>query len=972
LDSLRQVAARVADGFGQVVLVSGEAGIGKSRLVHELCGELAPQGWLIQQGNCFERDRVLPYGPFLDALQSILASPSGEVESSLAELAFLLPEPGARARDPDSNPAQEKRRVSLAFGHVFSQLAATQPLLLVLEDLHWSDDTSLEVLAAQARRLPRERILLLGTYRDDEVSRGLRSLLNELDRSRACLELRLDRLPRDAVAAMLWGLFKLERPVRNDVVDAIYTLSEGNPFFVEELIRSLPSPDDGLWANNRSTGMRGPELRLPRSIQDAVLQRTDRVSPEARRILVLAAVAGRRFDFDLLQEVTGHDESELVSLIKELVAAQLLVEVERGGDQFAFRHALTGETVYQRLLGRERRGLHRHIADTLEQRFATSLEPRLEDLAYHYSEARVWDKALAYAERAGRRADALYAPISAVAHYTRALEAARRQGIAAPRDLLRARGLAHGHLGNFDLARADHEAALAAARLDGDRRGEWQALMDLGFLWAGRDYDQTRACFTEALDLARQLDDPLVLAHSLNRVGNWHVNVEQPAAGERHHREALAILERLDDRHGLAETLDLLGLARYMQADLMDAVAFRDQAIALFRGLDDRVGLTTALAHRAASVTTYHSATAASLGRFQHEAIPMAEEALQLAHASGLRDFEAFARMILANLLGRTGEYARALGEAEQALRISDQIEHHQWMCASHYTLAEIYRELFDRDEAHIHFQNALRLAREVGSGNWTTVISGSLASMLLSSGDTRGAAALLQPLRVDDTLPETMGQRQVRFAAAELALSQGHAERALRLLDTLRGSDDNTTAPDVDLVRARALQSLDRLADADAVSRQALEHAASSQLMSVMWRAQSELAATLDAQGRGAEADLARTEALEIVEDIASRLADASSGTGFRAAAYHAIGVGARTRQRLARGPRGLTSREREVAVLIAAGHTNRAIAERLVVSERTVESHVSGILAKLGCRTRAQIAVWATEQGLSAIQPG
>jgi non-specific serine/threonine protein kinase len=141
---------------------------------------------------------------------------------------------------------------------------------------------------------------------------------------------------------------------------------------------------------------------------------------------------------------------------------------------------------------------------------------------------------------------------------------------------------------------------------------------------------------------------------------------------------------------------------------------------------------------------------------------------------------------------------------------------------------------------------------------------------------------------------------------------------------------------------------------------------------MSVMWRAQSELAATLDAQGRGAEADLARTEALEIVEDIASRLADASSGTGFRAAAYHAIGVGARTRQRLARGPRGLTSREREVAVLIAAGHTNRAIAERLVVSERTVESHVSGILAKLGCRTRAQIAVWATEQGLSAIQPG
>jgi DNA-binding CsgD family transcriptional regulator/Tfp pilus assembly protein PilF len=400
-----------------------------------------------------------------------------------------------------------------------------------------------------------------------------------------------------------------------------------------------------------------------------------------------------------------------------------------------------------------------------------------------------------------------------------------------------------------------------------------------------------------------------------------------------------------------------------MQADLIEAIAYRDEAIALFRELDDRIGLTTALAHRAASVTTYHSATAGVPARFQREAPAIAAEALRLAQSSGLRDYEAFARMILAGILGRMGEYARAFAEAERALRIANDIEHHQWMCAAHYTLAEIHRELFDRDRAHTHFREALRLAHEVGSGNWSTVISGSLAAMLLSSGNTNTAAAVLAPsaFAVDDPRPETMGQRHVRLAAAELALAQGDAERAVRLLDTLLGTGDTITAPDVDLVRARALRSLGQLTAAEAALRTALEHAASNQLVPLMWRVQAELAATLGAQGRGPEADAARTAALDIVEGIASRLTDPYPGAGFLVAAHRAIGVGARTRQRLARGPHGLTTREREVAALIAAGHTNRAIAERLVVSERTVESHVSGILAKLGFSTRAQVAVWA-----------
>jgi DNA-binding CsgD family transcriptional regulator len=975
LDALRRVAARVADSFGQTVLVSGEAGIGKSRLVSEFAERLRRDAWVVQQGNCFERDHLLPYAPFLDAVHTLLATlPPPEVERclgpALPDLARLLPELGLHAADSVADPEQEKRRIFYALVGVFSRLAARQPLLLVLEDLHWADDTSLELLALLARRVTREPILLLGTYRDDEVDRGLGAFLSEVDRSRLTVELRITPLGRDGLAAMLRAIYKLDAEIRPEFLHAIYALTEGNPFFIEELLRSLPwagglvSPDES-W--NR---MPLHELRLPRTVHDAVQRRTNRVSPEARRVLVMAAVAGRRFDFELLQKLTGLEERELLELIKELIAAQLVVEVEQRGDQFAFRHALTRETVHQQLLGRERRGVHRRIAETLEQLVANSPEPRLEDLAYHYSEAGVWTKALVYAERAGERAEALYAPSSAVEHYARAIEAARQQGLPPLPRLHRARGLAYGRLGNFDLGRADHEAALVAARVAGDRRAEWRALMDLGFVWAGRTYEQTRAYFNDALELARQLDDPQALAHSLNRIGNWHVNVEQPADGERHHREALAIFERLDDRRGLAETLDLLGLARYMQADLEEATAYRDRAIALFRDLDDRAGLTSALAHRAGSVTTYHSATAATLPQFQLEAPRLVQEALHVAQELGWRASEAFARMILASVVARTGEYPQALSEVNLALRIAQEIDHRQWMCASHYTLAEIDRELFALDEAHQHFKQALRLARELASGNWTNAITGSLASMLLNSGDTQGAAALIDRFPVDDEVPATMGQRLVHLAAAELALYHEQPERALRLLESLRG--ESFTAAGVDLVRARAMRALGRLDEAEATLVAASELATSCNQAAMTWRLRAELATVFDAQARVAEADAARAEAVTMVERLAQHLTDAGLSEGFLTGARRALGIGASNRRSLHRGPGGLTAREQEVAGLIAQGCSNRALAESLVLSERTVEDHVSRILSRLGFSSRAQIAAWATQQGLSSTEHG
>jgi len=327
-------------------------------------------------------------------------------------------------------------------------------------------------------------------------------------------------------------------------------------------------------------------LHIPRSVLVAVQRRLDHLSPGAREVLSLAAVAGRRFDFALLQQLTRRHEAELVQLIKELITAQLVVEESE--EVFAFRHALTRQAVYTDMLARERKTLHRTIAETIERLSAETLEAHLGDLAYHFYAAGAWVKALEYAQRAGEQAQHLYAPRAALEHFTHAVQAARHLAVPAPLDLFRARGQVYQILGEFEHARSDYEQALHAALNTHNRVAEWQSLLDMGALWTERDYEQAGDYFHRAIELAREMGDQSTLAHTLSRVGNWYANREQPHEALHYHQEALGIFHRLNDQHGLAETLDLLGTTSLAAGLLPSGVTYYEQAIALLRALGDR------------------------------------------------------------------------------------------------------------------------------------------------------------------------------------------------------------------------------------------------------------------------------------------------------------------------------------------------------------------------------------------------
>src|SRR6266702_5699025 len=440
---------QVKSGRGQVALLWGEAGVGKSRLVAETKTYAASQGFLLLQGNCFQADRAFPYAPFLDLLRSCFTSSSPvtrhneltsfaqEFSRFLPDVAPLLPQHTPLWVPSSLDPEQEQRRLFALLLHFFTRAATHQPLLFIVEDLHWSDESSLELLLFLARGCRHLPILFVLTYRSDEVSPELRHSLAEFDREHLAQDFSLQRLARADVDAMLQAIFAMHQAVHTGLLESIYQLTEGNPFFIEEVLKSLNATGEitsreGVWERTLLFGTHTRHPSIPRSVQAAVYQRTKQLSAPARQVLTLAAVAGRRFDLTILQRVMDTDEPRMLTFMRELIAAQLVIE--DAANQFSFRHALTRQAVYVELLVGERRALHRTIAETIEQRALPSsiLDAQLVDLAYHFYEGEVWSKAAEYGQRAGERALILYAPRAAIEHFTRALDALKHLAVTPP------------------------------------------------------------------------------------------------------------------------------------------------------------------------------------------------------------------------------------------------------------------------------------------------------------------------------------------------------------------------------------------------------------------------------------------------------------------------------------------------------------------------------------------------------------
>jgi tetratricopeptide (TPR) repeat protein len=932
---LERVLRDGSRSVGQVVLLSGEAGIGKSRLIAAAKSAASQTGYLILESSCFEPDRMVPYAPFVDLLQELLLAARSEevtqaLDSAAPRLAQLVPElsvglPGLAPTTPPE-PGQERQRLFHAVVEFLIHLTRTRPVLLIVEDLHWCDDTTLDLLLYLARRIAALPLFLLISYRPEELLPNLRHLLAELERQRLATEVSLGPLDRAVTGAMLQAMLSSERPVPTGFLDEIYTLTEGNPFFVEEVLKALAvagdlTPVDGTWDRTPLVA-----LRVPRTIQDAVLRRLVSVSPAAQRLARLAAIAGRRFEFSLVQALTDEAESTLLRQLDELVGAQLLVE--ESTERFAFRHALTRQAIYAQLLARERQALHEAFLGTIEQLHGEASDTHLADLAYHAYQAGNWPKTFLYAERMGERAQAMGAPHAAAEHFARALEAADHLGQAPSAVMLRARGQAYEVLGEFRQAEADYARALQAARAVRDQQAEWQSLLDLGFLWLARDLMEAARFFHQTLDLAEAAADQAQIAHSQNRLGNWHLNMDQPGLSLDLHRQALATFEVLGDRSGVAQSLDLLAAATYVAGDRGGAIAAFERAAGQFRTLGDRRGLASVLAtlaHLRCASHVYDTLTGAAAP--SERAMVESEEALRLARAIGWRSGEAYAACEVAACSSAEGQYSRAFAAVSVGQAIAEELEHRGWLTVAHSTRGFLDLDLLDGSAARRNFEHGVEQARGGGGAHLSGIAVALLAQAHLLDGDASHAETVLlevlDPQRPVDTLTQSL-----LFAAyGEVRLAQGGAAHALDIADRLMAwaaaHGDAGVVPRLSGLRGEALAALGQPAEAEVALRAAIEAARHLCARPCLWRLHLALGRLLHTRGRRREAQGEYAAARSIVGELAATIPDAVQRDAFRSrAASRLPAVRALTSQRAMRQAYGgLTARERAVAALIGAG---------------------------------------------------
>jgi DNA-binding CsgD family transcriptional regulator/tetratricopeptide (TPR) repeat protein len=927
LDALFGEALR---GAGRTALIGGDAGIGKTRLLAAFLAKGRSSGAQVLHGQCIKAEARRPFGPFVDSLRGVTEIHRG-------------PEPQADTfTDPDV-----RYRSLRSFASTFVDLTRRAPIVLAVDDLHWADEGTLELFAYLAQALQDRMALLVGTYRTDELHRRhpLRPVLTDLARARLADTVTLDKLSVDETSEMVRATLGLARAVPRELVQTIHERCEGNPFFTEEILKALVETKrlvhrDGGWHH---VGRQG-DLVLPSSVRDALQDRFAGLSENARAALRIAAVIGPSFEFALLRQMTRMSDEALTLALREAVEAQLIDESDPSEtDVFRFHHALTRESVLGDLLSRERRLLHREVALALEGRDGADAESDADELAYHYDEAGMAEQAFRYHDLAGRRAQRLFAFGQAHRHLARALELAPDTVDLADLQLRFAEAAFRSGEGRVAMRAAEEARRAYEARGDVSRTGVALTLLSIIHLHFG-DVDDARRLCDEAIRLLEPLGDSAELAEAYRR-RNTHVigNVEWAdrviEIGRRLHRPDIQADGLRQRGFALVRDGKSDGM-KDLEASL--ALAYESGAPGLVFG--SRLALMSA--------TTL-------LGRPPAERQRLYEDAV--AHA---REHGFVAGLVLALEV----EQAIASGDFDRALRISRQVTHDSVTTAEvglRIALVDIAR----RGPEALPDLDALRRRLLKGAPVWTSFAATSAQPLLLVE-DPRAAIEhaelAVKPLTEGEWIWNLDIAVVLGVEAARRLSERSVLDRWIAL------ARHGTPAP----IESRERQArrayggallAEQMGDLDAAVR--LAGLSVAMLVDGQWPYVETIArlrrAELLLERRHPQDEAAARADLDTVIAFWRR----AGATWFlgRLAAWaraHDLSVPSVARPR-ASVKSVLTPREREVAGLIAEGFSNRQIAARLVISERTAESHVERIMDKLAVRNRAEIAVRADAAG-------
>jgi DNA-binding CsgD family transcriptional regulator len=981
------LAAAAGGRGGGVVLLGGEPGIGKTRLAEELAVQATSRGALVLWGRCWEGEGAPAFWPWVQVVRAYVetvdpAALRQEMGAGAADIAQVVP--AVRECLPDL-PAPPPLEPEAARFRLFDSLtgflraaAARRPLLLVLDDLHWADAPSLALLRFLGRELEHAAgPLVVGIYRHTEVDQGhpLVATLADLTRGQDRRRLLLGGLDEREVASFVALVAGVEPSP--ELAAAVHQQTDGNPFFVTEVVRLLTSQGR---LDAAEVGSRVLAASLPEGIRAVVAERLGRLSDGCRRVLEVAAVVGRDFQLRVLQPVSGLDPGRLLELLEEAEAARVAAEVPGELGRWRFAHALVREVLYEGLPTAYRIRLHGRVGEALEAIYVADPGPHLAELAHHFVAA---------------------APGGEVARAVRATTAAGRRAL----ELLA-----------WEEAAGLFERALAALELAErpDQQQRCQLLLALGEArMAASDVAAARAAYQQAGELARRIGAPQALARAGLGLGveftsatidSAEVGLLEVAASSGVVdsveigllEEALVTLDGADSRLR-ARVLARLARAMASTSQVDRRLQLSEEAVGLARRLGDPATLAAVLFDCHLAIWGAERAEAAD------ERLVMATEVVDLAERSGDWAMALRGRGLRRTDLLEVGDLEGFDADLAAAERTAEQLRqlHNRWQLPlAHATRAMLAGRFTEAEELAAQGLAIGRRADDKGVGMRYAAVVATLRLMEGRFGETVElfqrlsarfpamlvyraglAAALVEAGHADQAQGEVERLATEDLAAlprdpvwgwslAILALACHHlgdTTRAARVREPLEPYADrnivtagaNCLGPAayylglLDLTLDRPEEALGRFTEAAALA--ARMEARPMVAMSREGQARALLA--LDRPGD-------RQQAAALFGEVAATAQELGiHGLGERASTLRSeLGAPAAPAW-----PAGLTGREVEVLRLIAAGHSNRAIAQALYISPNTVLRHVSNIFTKTGVANRAEAAAYATRHGLA-----
>jgi predicted ATPase len=682
---LKEAVDRAIQGEGGLVFLYGEAGIGKTRLARELGAYARLRGMQVLYGRCpalFRMDGVPPYVLWNEVIRDYLqVCTPGQLYKVIGyypgEVCKLVPEVrqklGAIPQSLPINPEHERDRLFEAVSQFITNISREAPLLIVLDDLQWTDQSSLLLLHYLTRGIQRESLLLLGDYRDTDVDERhpLSPVLTELNRERLSQSVQLKRMSSDETSEMIKQILEQE-DVPIEFCKLVYEKTRGNPFFVEEVIKSLKEEEAIYREQNKWKIMEISRIEFPKTVKNVIKARISRLDDECQNVLTTASFVGNDFTFEALSGATGVEEDKLLELLEKILKTGLVKEkLIRGEGVFSFADVIVRDVVHEEVSLLRHKKLHNTVGCALEKVYAKNPDEHLGELAYHFLEGGDKEKALNYFLKAGERAAKIYANGEAVSYLQSAL------------------GL---------LEDKEDERRKRACLLE--KLGDVKKLVG--------DYEASVKYWNDALLLWKQLGEKETTATLHRKMANvfWNNLGNREKAGE-HHQEASEILEAEAESVELARLYEDMAEMISMGATggMKEALSWAEKAVDIAKRLNAYEVIARSYACLG-EITMWLGDT--------KKAAECMEKALKIALDNGATDTALWVYNDSSAVL--PGENERVLEHLEKGFELAKKVGDISWQTWIGTNLSWTYMGMGNMNKAVLLAEESVTLDRKAGN----------------------------------------------------------------------------------------------------------------------------------------------------------------------------------------------------------------------------------------------------------------